>query len=79
MSLLLVIVPAIVIGVLIRRWPVVLLGPIAGAVVLGVAAAQHFSLWDTPAVFVAAVASAALALGVLLGRSGRREDSASIR
>ena len=78
MSLLLVILPAIVIGIQIRRWTVVLLGPIAGAVVLAVAAAQHLSLWDTPAVFVAAVTSVALALGVFLGRSGRSEDSASI-
>jgi hypothetical protein len=77
--LVILLIPAFAIGFVTRQWAVLLLGPVAGAVVVGVAAGQHLNLWDTPAVFVAVAASAALAAGVLLGRSGRnRSGDASV-
>ncbi|OLC23864.1 MAG: hypothetical protein AUH69_13610 [Actinobacteria bacterium 13_1_40CM_4_65_12] len=75
MSLLVGVLAAFLVGFLTRRWLVLLLGPLAGAAIVGVAAGQHLSMWDTPALFVAAAASAALALGVFLGRSGRTASS----
>jgi len=70
-TLLIGVLAAFLVGYVARRWVVLLLGPLAGAALVGVAAGQHLGMWDTPAAFVAAATTAALALGVLLGRSGR--------
>ena len=70
-TLLIGVLAAFLVGYVARRWVVLLLGPLAGAALVGVAAGQHLSMWDTPAAFVAAAATAALAMGVLLGRSRR--------
>jgi hypothetical protein len=72
MSLVIGLVVAFLIGYVTRRWLVVVLGPVAGFVVVGISAIQNLGVWDNPAILVAVATSCALAAGVLLGRRSHR-------
>jgi hypothetical protein len=53
-----------VIGFVLGRWSSIILGLVAGVVALGASLVSTGQPGDTPAVFVAVIAGAALALGV---------------
>ena len=57
-----------VLGFAAGRWWVLWLGPAAGAVVIGVAAVTRAQVTDTPAIFVAVLATSALAVGLAARR-----------
>ena len=66
-----VVLVALLIGYFSRRWIVLVLGPVAGAAIAGLAVLEHQSPWDTPSVFIALVATAAIGAGVAVGRVTR--------
>ncbi|MDQ6917749.1 MAG: hypothetical protein M3Z98_00165 [Candidatus Dormibacteraeota bacterium] len=70
MTLALLVLIAALCGYLVHRWEVVVLGPLAGLAVLGLAIGQQRSVSDNPALFVAVAATLALAAGVTLRRVG---------
>ena len=79
-SFILVALIGVFVGFLVRRWFVLVAGVALGAGVLLAAAVQRQSLADTPAIFVALLAIAALGAGVALGRrSGSQIGSAENR
>ena len=65
----------LVIGYKTRRWVVVLIGPAAGAGVLGLTAWTQQNTLDSPASFVGVVASLAAVAGVALGRAAKKEPA----
>ena len=76
MTLIPVVVVALWIGYLSRRWITLFLGPVAGAIIIGSAVSQRQDPWDTPSVFIALAVTAAIGLGVALGRARKRRDQA---